>query len=119
MAVLRAAVGFMTFLLAFEFRGGEEGVPMEGTGRASGVATGLIRDQDIIFEDSNLENLFKLENFPVFMGCMDNLNPQDDLYEDFILDIYHSVYASMLICYTCSKHLTYLLYQLCPYWQQI
>ena len=47
----------------------------------------LIRDKDIIFEDSNLENLFKLENFPVFMGCMDNLNPQDDLYEDFILDI--------------------------------
>ena len=47
----------------------------------------LIRDKDVIFEDSNLENLFKLENFPVFMGCMDNLNPQDDLYEDFILDI--------------------------------
>ena len=47
----------------------------------------LIRDKDVIFEDSNLENLFKLENFPVFMGCMDNMNPQDDLYEDFILDI--------------------------------
>ena len=47
----------------------------------------LIRDKDVIFEDSNLENLFKLENFPIFMGCMDNMNPQDDLYEDFILDI--------------------------------
>ena len=48
MAVLRAAVGFITFLLAFEFRGGEEGVAMEGTGRALGVATGVIRDQDIL-----------------------------------------------------------------------
>ena len=48
MAVLRAAVGLMTFLLAFEFRGGEEGVAMEGTGRALGVATGVIRDQDIL-----------------------------------------------------------------------
>ena len=48
MAVLRASVGFMTFLLAFEFRGGEEGVPMEGTGRASGLAMGVIRDQDVL-----------------------------------------------------------------------
>ena len=48
MAVLRAAVGFMTFLLAFEFRGGEEGVAMEGVGRATGVATGVIRGQDVL-----------------------------------------------------------------------
>ena len=47
MALLRASVGFLTFLLAFEFRGGEEGLSLEGVGRAAGAAAGLGRGQDI------------------------------------------------------------------------
>ena len=48
MGMLRASVGFMTFLLAFEFRGGEEGVATEGAGRGVGAAVGLVRGQDIL-----------------------------------------------------------------------
>ncbi len=48
MAMLRAAVGFMTFLLAFEFRGGEEGVSLDAPGRAVGAAAGVARGQDIL-----------------------------------------------------------------------
>jgi len=47
MAFLRAAVGFVTFLLAFEFRGGEEGLSLSGIGEAAGVATGHLRDQNV------------------------------------------------------------------------
>lgn len=48
MAMLRAAVGFMTFLLAFEFRGGDEGLSLDGSGRAVGAAVGVARGQDIL-----------------------------------------------------------------------
>jgi len=48
MAILRAAVGFMTFLLAFEFRGGDEGLSLDGPGRAVGAAVGVARGQDIL-----------------------------------------------------------------------
>ena len=47
MGMLRASVGFMTFLLAFEFRGGDEGVATEGVGRGVGAAVGVARQQDI------------------------------------------------------------------------
>ena len=47
MGMLRASVGFMTFLLAFEFRGGDEGVATEGVGRGVGAAVGVARHQDI------------------------------------------------------------------------
>ena len=46
-AFLRATVGFVTFLLAFAFRGGEEGVALEGVGRAGGAAVGLARGQNV------------------------------------------------------------------------
>jgi len=41
-------VGFTTFLLAFEFRGGAEGVPIDGAGRAAGASTGVVRGQDVL-----------------------------------------------------------------------
>ena len=47
MTFLRAAVGFVTFLLAFALRGGEEGLPLEGLGRAAGAATGFVRGQNV------------------------------------------------------------------------
>jgi hypothetical protein len=47
MGMLRASVGFMTLLLAFEFRGGEKGIATEGVGRGVGAAVGVVRDQDI------------------------------------------------------------------------
>ena len=37
----------MTFLLAFEFRGGDQGVATEGVGRGVGAAVGVARNQDI------------------------------------------------------------------------
>ena len=46
-AVLRATVGFVTFLLAFAFRGGAEGVALEGVGRAGGAAVGLARGENV------------------------------------------------------------------------
>ena len=46
--VLRSVVGFTSFLLAFEFRGGEEGVPIDGAGRAAGASTGIVRGQDVL-----------------------------------------------------------------------
>jgi len=46
-AGLRLTVGFVTFLLAFAFRGGEEGIPMEAPGRAGGAAVGLIRGENV------------------------------------------------------------------------
>lgn len=50
----------------------------------------LRRKTDIIFGKDDLENIFRLEKFPVFMGCMDNMNSQDDLYKDFVIDISRS-----------------------------
>jgi hypothetical protein len=47
MGVLRGVVGFLTFLLAFSFRGGEDGVDIRGRGGAAGGATAVIRDVDI------------------------------------------------------------------------
>lgn len=46
-AMLRATVGFVSFLLAFAFRGGEEGVALEGVGRAGGAAVGLARGENV------------------------------------------------------------------------
>ena len=47
MAVMRGVVGFMTFLLAFEFRGGKEGVDIEPLGAAVGASTAIVRGFDI------------------------------------------------------------------------
>ena len=47
MAVLRSSVGFVTFLLAFELRGGTEGLDVSGLGAAVGAATAAGRDIDI------------------------------------------------------------------------
>ncbi len=48
MAALRAAVGFVTFLLAFELRGGIDGIAIDGFGAASGAATALGNDLDVV-----------------------------------------------------------------------
>ena len=50
----------------------------------------LNRKTDVIFGKDDLENIFKLEKFPVFMGCMENMNSHDDLYKDFVVDISRS-----------------------------
>ena len=47
MAIMRGVVGFMTFLLAFEFRGGKEGVDIEPLGAAVGASTAIVRGFDI------------------------------------------------------------------------
>ena len=47
MGVLRGIVGFLTFLLAFEFRGGKEGVDLEPLGAAVGASTAIVRRIDI------------------------------------------------------------------------
>ncbi len=47
-AVLRGAVGFVTFLLAFELRGGEEGLDVSESGAALGGAVASQRGMDII-----------------------------------------------------------------------
>ncbi len=47
MGVLRGVVGFMTFLLAFELRGGKEGVDIGPEGAAAGAATAIVRRIDI------------------------------------------------------------------------
>ena len=43
MGVLRGIVGFMTFLLAFEFRGGRPGTNVKPLGAALGASTALVR----------------------------------------------------------------------------
>ena len=48
MAVLRGAVGFVTFVLAFEFRGGEESLDVGADGAAVGGLTATARDVDIL-----------------------------------------------------------------------
>lgn len=45
--VLRGIVGFLTFLLAFEFRGGKEGVDVEPLGAAVGASSAIVRKIDI------------------------------------------------------------------------
>ncbi|MFQ5558498.1 MAG: hypothetical protein ACE5GB_13460, partial [Acidimicrobiales bacterium] len=47
MAVLRGAVGFVTFLLAFEFRGGSDGLDVAEEGAAVAGATATTRGIDI------------------------------------------------------------------------
>tara|TARA_Y100001960_G_scaffold185655_2_gene194540 strand:- start:2605 stop:3861 length:1257 start_codon:yes stop_codon:yes gene_type:complete len=46
--LLRAVVGFTSFLLAFEFRGGDEGVSIEVAGRAAGASTGVVREASVL-----------------------------------------------------------------------
>jgi hypothetical protein len=46
-AVLRGAVGFVTFLLAFEFRGGQESLDVSADGAAVGGVTATLRGIDI------------------------------------------------------------------------
>ncbi|MEM8706761.1 MAG: MFS transporter [Actinomycetota bacterium] len=46
-AILRGIVGFVTFLLAFEFRGGSEGIDISTLGSAAGGLTATARDIDI------------------------------------------------------------------------
>jgi len=48
MAVMRGAVGFVTFLLAFELRGGEEGLDVSQQGAALGGAVAAERGIDIV-----------------------------------------------------------------------
>lgn len=48
MGLLRGVVGFMTFLLAFELRGGKDGVDVKPEGAAAGAATAMIRGIDIV-----------------------------------------------------------------------
>ncbi len=47
MAVLRASVGFVTFLLAFELRGGTEGLDVSKLGAAAGAAVATARNIDL------------------------------------------------------------------------
>ncbi len=47
MGVLRGIVGFLTFLVAFEFRGGKEGVDIGPLGAAVGASTAIVRKIDI------------------------------------------------------------------------
>ena len=46
-AILRGIVGFVTFLLAFEFRGGKDGLDVSSIGSAAGGMTATARDIDI------------------------------------------------------------------------
>jgi hypothetical protein len=48
MGVVRGVVGFLTFLLAFELRGGKDGVDVKPDGAAAGAATAVSRHIDIV-----------------------------------------------------------------------
>ena len=48
MALLRGAVGFVTFMLAFELRGGEEGLDVSAPGAALGGSVASARGIDIV-----------------------------------------------------------------------
>lgn len=48
MAAMRAGVGFVTFLLAFELRGGVDGIDVSEIGAAAGAATGLVNGVDVV-----------------------------------------------------------------------
>ncbi len=52
MAVMRSAVGFVTFLLAFELRGGKEGLDVSADGAALGGAVAVERGIDIVGDPS-------------------------------------------------------------------
>ena len=52
MAVMRGAVGFVTFMLAFELRGGEEGLNVSAAGAALGGAVASERGIDIVGDPS-------------------------------------------------------------------
>ena len=52
MAVMRGAVGFVTFMLAFELRGGEEGLDVSAAGAALGGAVASERSIDIVGDPS-------------------------------------------------------------------
>ncbi len=52
MAGMRGAVGFVTFLLAFELRGGEEGLDVNADGAALGGAVAAERGIDIVGDPS-------------------------------------------------------------------
>lgn len=52
MAIMRGAVGFVTFLLAFELRGGAEGLDMSASGAALGGAVASVRGIDIVGDPS-------------------------------------------------------------------
>ena len=52
MAVMRGAVGFVTFMLAFELRGGEEGLDVSSAGAALGGAVASERGIDIVGDPS-------------------------------------------------------------------
>jgi hypothetical protein len=46
-AILRGIVGFVTFMLAFEFRGGADGLDVSSPGSAAGAMTATVRGIDI------------------------------------------------------------------------
>ncbi len=48
MAAMRAGVGFVTLLLAFELRGGVDGIDITKIGSAAGSATGLLNGVDVV-----------------------------------------------------------------------
>jgi hypothetical protein len=48
MGVVRGLVGFLSFLLAFELRGGSEGLDLEGKGSAAGAAAALAQRANIV-----------------------------------------------------------------------
>jgi hypothetical protein len=48
MGLLRGIVGFLTFLLAFELRGGKDGVDVKPLGAAAGAATAVTNDINIV-----------------------------------------------------------------------
>ncbi len=52
MAVMRGAVGFVTFMLAFELRGGEEGLDVSAAGAALGGSVASERGIDIVGDPS-------------------------------------------------------------------
>lgn len=52
MAVMRGVVGFVTFMLAFELRGGEEGLNVSAAGAALGGAVASERGIDIVGDPS-------------------------------------------------------------------
>lgn len=48
MSVLRAVIGFVTFLLAFNLRGGDEGIDLVPQGAAVGVGAALALGRDVV-----------------------------------------------------------------------
>ena len=48
MGIMRGIVGFLSFLLAFELRGGKKGLDLHEKGSAAGAAAALARDANIV-----------------------------------------------------------------------